>query len=98
MKKISSILSILFFFLIVMSGCGPSNVVVRTRPVPPVYARPSAPYSNYVWVEGEWMRSRNGYVYRKGYWAAPRARYHNYRGGRWEQRRNGWYWVSGRWN
>ena len=98
MKKIFSTLSILIFFLLVMAGCGPSSVVVHTRPAPPVYVRPAAPYPNYVWVDGEWIRSRNGYVYRKGYWAPPRTRYHHYRPGHWEQRRHGWYWVSGRWN
>ncbi|MEP7252169.1 MAG: hypothetical protein ABI683_07305 [Ginsengibacter sp.] len=84
--------------LILLAGCGPSEVVVRSRPVAPVYVRPVAPRPNYVWVEGNWIKRGHHYVYRRGYWVAPRASYHQYQSGHWEQRRNGWYWVSGRWN
>lgn len=98
MKKILSTAGILFFILLFMAGCGPSYVVVGTRPVAPVYARPIAPGPNYIWVEGEWIRSGRGYVYNRGYWAPPRARYHRYIPGHWQQRRNGWFWVRGRWN
>ena len=91
-------LSFIAFILILLAGCGPSEVVVRSRPQPPAYARPVSPRANYVWVDGEWIRRGHRYVYRRGYWAAPRANYHSYRSGHWEQRRNGWYWVTGRWN
>ncbi len=89
---------IIAVIMIFVSGCGPSSVVVHTRPEAPVYVRPVAPRSGYIWVEGEWLRHGHHYYYRKGYWAAPRARYHEYRPGHWQQRKNGWYWVPGRWN
>ena len=73
MKKLFSTVSLLLAILIFIAGCGPSSVVVRTQPAPPVYARPAAPGANYVWVEGEWIRRGHGYVYREGYWTAPRA-------------------------
>lgn len=91
-------LSIIAATLLFIAGCGPSAVVVRTRPQPPVYARPVAPGSNYVWIDGEWIRRGRHYNYRNGYWTLPRARYHQYNGGHWQQRRDGWYWIPGRWN
>ena len=97
MKKLLSITSIFFTSLTLLTGCGPSSVVVRTRPQPPAYVRPAAPRANYVWVNGEWIRRGHGYVYRQGYWAAPRRRYHQYTNGHWQQRRQGWYWVPGHW-
>jgi len=97
MKKIMSLLSIVLVLVIFTSGCGPSYVAVRTRPEAPFYARPVPPAAGYIWVEGEWVRGGNGYVYRRGYWAAPRARYHAYRPGHWENRRHGWVWIGGRW-
>lgn len=50
-KKLIST-SILLVILIFPAGCGPSSVVVRTQPPPPVYVRPIAPGANYVWVDG----------------------------------------------
>ena len=98
MKKSISFISILLAILFFLTGCVPSSVVVRTQPAPPVYVRPAAPGGNYVWVDGEWIRRGHGYVYRQGYWSAPRTRYHNYVSGHWQQKRQGWYWVPGRWN
>jgi hypothetical protein len=98
MKKLFSIFGLLFIVLIFITGCGPSYVTVRTRPEPPLYARPVAPGGNYVWIDGEWIRSGHGYAYRQGYWAAPRPRYHQYIPGHWQQRRHGWFWVRGHWN
>jgi WXXGXW repeat (2 copies) len=100
MKKPISLVSILFaiLFFLAGSGCGPSSVVVSTQPAPPVYVRPAPAGSNYVWVDGEWIRRGHGYVYRQGYWSAPRRRYHNYVTGHWQQKRQGWYWVPGHWN
>jgi hypothetical protein len=98
MKKLFSTLALFILVLIFATGCGPSSVTVRTRPVAPVYARPAAPGGNYVWIDGEWIRSGRDYVYRRGFWAAPRARYHQYIPGHWQQRRHGWIWVSGHWN
>ncbi len=91
-------LSVIAATLIFLVGCGPSSVVVHTRPQPPVYIRPVAPGPGYVWVDSEWIRRGRHYNYRKGYWVAPGGRYHQYKGGHWQQRRSGWYWVPGHWN
>jgi WXXGXW repeat (2 copies) len=98
MKKLRASIVLLISMLVFIAGCGPSAVVVSTRPEPPVYARPAYPGGGYVWVESEWIRRGHGYVYRQGYWAAPRQRYHAYVTGHWQQRRQGWYWVPGHWN
>ena len=98
MKKLFSTIVILLIVLFSITGCGPSYVTVRSRPVAPAYARPIAPGANYVWIDGEWIRSGHGYIYRKGYWAAPRPRYRQYISGHWQQRRGGWYWVPGHWS
>ena len=98
MKKPIAFVSILFAIVFFLAGCGPSSVVVRTQPAPPVYVRPAPPRGNYVWVDGEWIRQGHGYVYRQGYWAAPHRRYHHYVTGHWQQKRQGWYWVPGHWN
>ncbi len=97
MKKLFSIASMLLMLSIFIFGCGPASLVVTTRPQPPVYARPVSPGVNFVWVEGEWVRSRNGYVYRKGYWAPRHRRHYSYAPGHWEQRRSGWIWIQGHW-
>ncbi|MDQ6842831.1 MAG: hypothetical protein M3Z92_00565 [Bacteroidota bacterium] len=91
-------LGVIIVMISFLVGCGPSAVVVRTRPEPPVYVRPIAPGPGYIWIEGEWIPRGHGYVYRQGYWQAPVRRYHQYREGHWQKRRGGWYWVPGRWN
>ena len=74
-------------------------MVVRTRPVPPVYVRPVAPGGNYMWVDGEWIRRGHGLYISPGILGVrPVARYHEYINGHWQQRKNGWYWVPGHWN
>ncbi len=98
MKKIILSSCIVIAFLFFLSGCGPSYVVVRSKPEAPVYTRPVAPGPGFVWIEGEWVRSGHGYVYKQGYWARPRARYREYAGGHWQEGRGGWYWVRGHWN
>ena len=97
MKKIISLLSALFFVMIFITSCGPSAVVVRERPYAPRYERPAAPGPNYVWVAGEWVTHRNGYVYRQGYWAYQRPRHMFYIPGQWQNRRHGWVWIHGHW-
>lgn len=97
MKKIFLILSTCFLLLISISGCGPSQVVVRERPIAPRYERPVPPGPGFVWVTGEWVRHRNGYVYRKGYWAHQRYGHMYYIPGKWVSKRQGWVWTPGHW-
>jgi WXXGXW repeat (2 copies) len=82
--------------LLFINGCGPSAVVVRERPAPPVYARPIAPGPGYVWIDGNWIANGRGYSWRPGYWAAPRFRHH-YVPGHWMRKRQGWVWKQGHW-
>jgi len=98
MKKLFLVCISFFIATLFITGCGPSYVVVGTRPAPPVYERPFAPGPGYVWIEGEWVVHRGGYVYKRGYWAPPRRRYHHYMPGHWEQTPRGWYWRHGYWN
>jgi hypothetical protein len=97
MKKIIFLLISLLFILLFNSGCGPSAIAVRERPAPPVYVRPMAPSPAYFWVDGDWVRHGNGYVYRKGYWVKPRPGRRNYVPGHWQPKRQGWVWIRGHW-
>jgi hypothetical protein len=97
MKRTIFLLSTLFFVFIFISGCGPSVVVVRERPLPPRYSQPLAPGPNYIWVSGEWLGRRGGYEYRQGYWVVARPGHLHYIEGHWQRRRHGWFWVRGYW-
>jgi hypothetical protein len=91
---------ILIIFAVIaigLSSCGPSAVVVRTRPEPPIYSRPYSPGPNYVWVDGEWIWRGNQYVYKQGYWAPIRRKNDIYVQGHWRAGKGGWYWVPGHW-
>jgi len=94
MKKISIFSVMLISLTMLLMSCGPSEVVVRERPVEPVYVRPATPGPGYVWVEGAWVRSGRSYVYRQGYWARPQYG-RTYRPGYWVQGRRGWYYKQG---
>jgi len=91
--KLSMVAAIAMTFI----GCRPSAVVVRTRPVAPVYARPIAPGPSYVWVDGEWFLRGNQYYYKQGYWINPGRRHSYWVSGHWKNRRGGSYWVPGHW-
>jgi hypothetical protein len=78
-------------------GCSPSAIVVRERPVRPAYAQPPAPSPAYIWVEGNWIKRGHGYVYRKGYWVAPRRGRYHYSAGHWQHKKEGWIWIHGHW-
>ncbi|HUZ58949.1 MAG TPA: hypothetical protein VMU83_09215 [Hanamia sp.] len=97
MKKIIFFLSTLFVILLFVSGCGPSAVVVRERPMPTGYSHPLAPGPNYIWVSDEWIVRGGRYEYRKGYWVAARPGHLHYIGGHWQHKRRGWFWVRGYW-
>lgn len=77
-------------------SCRSSQVVVKERPPAPLYSRPAPPRANYIWIEGEYVRTSAGYVYRQGYWIAPKKD-RVYRNGYWRQTRRGYVWVPGRW-
>lgn len=91
-SKIAVVVVLAFF----VWSCGPSRVVVSSQPEPPVYVRPAAPHPGWVWVDGDWYYRGGHYVYRRGYWTAPR-RNHTFVTGHWERRGNGYYWHRGHW-
>ncbi len=93
MKKYA--LGLILIGAIVLTSCHPTEVVVKERPVAPVYTRPHSPGPSYIWIEGGWVRSRGAYVYRQGYWAKPRYHNRQYRPGYWRQTRGGWVWIEG---
>jgi hypothetical protein len=72
------------------------HVYVRVQPRASITVRPAAPRPNYIWVDGEWVRSGRGYVYRQGYWVAPRAS-RVWIPGHWIRARRGWFWAPGYW-
>lgn len=82
----------------VFTGCSVDSVGVAVQPDRPYYARPAAPYPDYVWVDGNWVWTRNNrnYVWREGYWTVPR-RNRVYVPGTWIQTRHGYQWRRGQW-
>lgn len=81
---------------VMLSSCA-GTVVVRERPVEPVYSRPPAPGPDYVWIDGEWNGSHGHYNYHQGYWAHNRPG-HTWNRGHWDNRSGGYVWIKGGWN
>lgn len=94
MNNLIGTISVMIVFSISVSSCAPSYVA--TRPGQPVYVRPAAPGSNYVWVNDNWVWQRGRYQYVHGYWTMPR-RNQVWVEGNWQTRRNRYYWTPGRW-
>ena len=78
---------------------GPGAVYVRTAPPPPVYeVYGPRPGPAYVWIPGHHEWRGNAYVWIGGRYELPVRGYRRYEPGRWVQsRRDGWFWVEGRW-
>jgi len=88
---------ILIIIFVSISACRPSRVVVRDRPPEPHFVQPLAPGPNYIWHSGEWIRNRNTYIYRKGFWIKAPSYRKYYVPGHWQRKRAGWIWISGHW-
>ncbi len=58
--------------------------------------RAPQPYTDYIWIEGNWVWSNNAYEYQQGYWAKPRPG-RVYVQGYWSHEPRGHRWVKGRW-
>lgn len=54
--------------IFIFYSCGPSEIIVTTRPTPPVFVRPVPPASSYVWIEGNWVVRGGRYHWREGRW------------------------------
>ena len=97
MKTIGKISAVLVLAIAFASCASSGYVTVSSRPDPPVYVRPAMPHAGYVWIDGDYYYRGGRYVYRPGYWSAPRRGYY-YNPGRWQQRGNGYYWKKGHWH
>ena len=71
---------------------------VATEPVYVEHARPPQPSNMHIWVDGDWMYSRQTHSYsrRDGYWEKPH-RGQTYVQGRWQSSPRGMHWSQGRW-
>ena len=99
MKKLFASAAVLALAWLCTAASADAQVVVKVRPAVPavVVARPAAPAPDYIWVDGEWVYSRNrGYVWKEGYWLKPRRGY-VWTPGRWTTVRGGHRWVAGCW-
>ncbi|MFI5129467.1 MAG: YXWGXW repeat-containing protein [Chitinophagales bacterium] len=81
--------------LLIFSSCGPSEVMVSSRPEPPYYSRPMSPGPGYVWINGDWYARSGRYHWREGYWRRSGNRV--WISGNWQSRPNGYYWRRGYW-
>ncbi len=90
------LLSFLAASMFLAPGCA-GSYYVTDQPVEPVYERPTAPYANAVWVEGEWSWSGGNYVYTRGHWDHPREGHSTYVRGNWEHTNRGYKWHNGHW-
>lgn len=97
MKTIAKISLVLLLVVSLASCAGSGYVTVSSRPDPPVYVRPVSPHPGYIWLDGDYYYRGGRYVYRPGYWAAPRPR-HTWTPGYWQQHGNGWYWKRSHWH
>ena len=90
-------ISVSLLLVISLASCaGSGYVTVSSRPEPPVYVRPAPPHPGYVWIDGDYYYSGGRYVYRQGYWTAPRG-HRIWVSGSWQRHGNGWYWKKGHW-
>lgn len=83
---------LLFFF----QSCGPAYVSVE--PVSVEVSRPASPGNAYIWVEGDWVWSRQSrtYVRGAGHWERPNQG-RVFVPGHWQSSPRGYYWVQGHW-
>ena len=101
MKKFRFFL-FLFALPLLIQSCGvygyaQQGFYVSARPSRPYYAPPPPPSRGLIWIEGDYFWNGGAYVWRNGYWSAPRYR-HRYAPGYWVNSRRGYYWAPGRWN
>jgi len=75
------IVSLLCFFFMVMSWCGPA-VVVKKPPAPRIDSKPPKPFPKAVWIEGHWK------------WNAATKQF-DWVSGHWIKQKPGQNWVAG---
>lgn len=88
------VLAAFFILAFTEAGCT-GEAVIASQPTEIVYAKPAAPGTDYVWIDGDWYWSGGTYVWRNGYWAHASGR--TWEKGFWEHRPHGYYWHKGHW-
>src|SRR5688572_21225718 len=96
MKRNLSRIALAVMLVIGASAAADAQLVISARLSVPVYSRPVAPASGYVWIEGGWVTRRGQYCWTDGYWSRPRNGY-RYVNGYWNPCRGGYSYVPGRW-
>lgn len=71
---------------------------VATEPTYVESVRPARPSTMHIWVDGNWVYSRQNHNYRHndGYWTKP-SHGRTYIQGHWQSSPRGQYWVTGHW-
>jgi len=92
-----------FVYVISLVGIGLSfNACIpgyiETEPTYMESSRPPQPSSVHIWIDGDWVWSRqtHAYVRNNGYWAKPNQG-RTFVPGRWQSTPRGKYWVKGQW-
>jgi hypothetical protein len=96
MKKIFYLVS-LAGMMFIMNACTTSGYV-SSEPAYVEYSRPARPSDLHIWIDGDWVWSRqtNGYVRSNGYWHKPN-RTRTYISGSWRVTPQGHRWDKGHW-
>lgn len=99
MKRILTLIALMFTVIIVASACyaGPRVYVVRKPPPGRVEVIGVAPSHNHVWISGRWIWKSDGYHWQNGYWMKrPRANA-MWIPGHWKHTQRGYVWMPGHW-
>lgn len=72
-----------------------ATLVVRERPVEPIYVRPEPPAPGAVWIAGEWEWRGGRYVFIRGHYVVNETR--AWVPGHWRATPGGYVWVRGHW-
>jgi hypothetical protein len=75
-----------------------STGYVETEPVYVEYVRPPQPSNIHIWINGDWVYSRQDRAFKQksGYWYKPNHS-HSYVPGHWQSSPQGLYWAPGHW-
>jgi len=99
MKKLKSLLLLVLLaaFVLVLADCASRTAYVQ-KPPPAVKkeVRGPKPYTNAVWIGGNWKWQGGQYVWVSGYWTKPVAG-KKWVPGHWKKTARGHVWVKGHW-
>ena len=89
---VSSLLGMGLFFNSCIGG------YVETEPAYVEVARPPQPSNLHIWIDGDWVYSRQNHAYTRnaGYWQKP-IKGRTYVSGHWQASAKGKYWAAGKW-